>query len=214
MARRRRIGRQGSGAVGCPAVPVRRRTASGIGLWSEGFPRGAVPCPDIPTRRRAPDSAGVFSEVKMYVEVQAKRLPHGEGLPLPGYANPWDAGMDLAAAIAADRTLVVGVGECRPVPTGFAFAIPFGFFGCVRPRSGLARKRWVTVMNSPGTIDAGYRGEVEVLVVNHGTEAFHIKRGDRIAQLVVLPVATGVLREVAELPESVRGDAGFGSTGA
>jgi dUTP pyrophosphatase len=145
------------------------------------------------------------------VSVAIKRLAHGGGLPLPAYATRDSAGMDLAAAVAGE--LVLKPGARAVVPTGFAIALPRGYEAQVRPRSGLAAKNGVTVLNAPGTIDADYRGEVGVILVNHGDRDFTVTRGMRIAQLVIAPVATAAMTEVAELPISERGAGGFGSTG-
>lgn len=149
----------------------------------------------------------------MILTVQVKRLPHGEGLPLPAYQSLDAAGVDLTAAIPDNAPLVLAPGKFASVPTGLALALPPGTEAQVRPRSGLAAKHGVTVLNAPGTIDADYRGEVAVLLVNHGDAPFTIRRGERIAQLVVAPV-TRVSFELADtLPATVRGDGGFGSTG-
>jgi dUTP pyrophosphatase len=145
--------------------------------------------------------------------VPIMRLPHGEGLPLPAYETAQAAGMDLRAAVPDGEPLVLRPGDRFPVPTGLAFALPNGFEGQVRPRSGLAFKHGVTCLNSPGTVDADYRGEVKVILVNHGPEDFTIRRGDRIAQLVIAPVVQATWTEVADLDETVRGAGGFGSTG-
>jgi len=145
--------------------------------------------------------------------VPITRLPHGEGLPLPTYETAQAAGMDLRAAVPDDEPLTLRPGSRFPVPTGLAFALPPGFEGQVRPRSGLAFKHGVTCLNSPGTVDADYRGEVKVILVNHGEEDFVIRRGERIAQLVIAPVVQAVWAEVASLDETVRGAGGFGSTG-
>lgn len=149
----------------------------------------------------------------MGVMVAIQRLPHGEGLPLPAYQSLLAAGADLIAAPLDDRPVELAPGQFALVPTGFAMALPAGFEAQVRPRSGLALKHGVTVLNAPGTIDADYRGEVKVLLVNHGHEAFSVTRGMRIAQLVIAPVVTARFSEVAELPSSERGEGGFGSTG-
>jgi dUTP pyrophosphatase len=135
-----------------------------------------------------------------------------EALPLPDYMTPGAAGLDLLADV--DAELVLGAGERWVVPTGIRIAIPPGFEGQVRPRSGLAARDGVTVLNAPGTIDSDYRGEVQVVLVNLGTTPVRVRRGDRIAQLVIAPVASVVWREVSELSPSERGDGGFGSTGA
>ena len=145
--------------------------------------------------------------------VPITRLPHGEDLPLPAYETAQAAGMDLRAAVPDDEPLVLRPGSRFPVPTGLAFALPPGFEGQVRPRSGLAFKHGVTCLNTPGTIDADYRGEVKVILINHGEEDFVIRRGERIAQLVIAPVVQAVWAEVASLDETARGAGGFGSTG-
>ena len=141
------------------------------------------------------------------------RLPHAQGLPLPAYETALAAGMDLRAAVPDDEPLTLRPGSRFPVPTGLAFALPPGFEGQVRPRSGLAFKHGVTCLNSPGTIDADYRGEVKVILINHGEEDFVIRRGDRIGQLVIAPVVRAVWAEIESLDETVRGAGGFGSTG-
>ena len=143
------------------------------------------------------------------VAVRIRRLPHGEGLPLPAYATPGAAGMDVVAAEEA----TLAPGERHAVATGFSVAIPEGFEIQVRPRSGLALKHGITVPNTPGTIDSDYRGELKVILINHGGEPFPIHRGDRIAQLVLAPVTLAAWVEVAELDETERGAGGFGSTG-
>jgi len=136
-------------------------------------------------------------------------------LPLPAYATTGSAGMDLRADLAPDEVLVLSPGARALVPTGLRFAIPVGFEGQIRPRSGLALKHGVTVLNAPGTIDSDYRGEVQVLLVNHGDAAFEIRRGDRIAQVVFAAVATAtlILGELAESDQTTRGSGGFGHTG-
>ena len=141
------------------------------------------------------------------------RLPHAQGLPLPAYETASAAGMDLRAAVAEDEPVTLRPGSRAPVPTGLAFALPDGFEGQVRPRSGLAAKHGVTLVNTPGTIDADYRGEVKVLLINLGEEDVVIRRGDRIAQLVIAPVVQAVWAEVDSLDETARGAGGFGSTG-
>ena len=140
----------------------------------------------------------------------ARVRPGRDPLSLPRYMTPGAAGMDLLAELEAE--IVLAPGERRLVPTGLAVAIPSGFEGQVRPRSGLAARDGLTVLNAPGTIDADYRGELQVLLVNLGREPVRVRRGDRIAQLVVGPVARVAWREVAALPESARGAGGFGST--
>jgi len=142
------------------------------------------------------------------------RLPHGEDLPLPGYQTGQAAGLDLIAAVEADRPLVLEPRARAAVPTGLVFELPSGFEAQVRPRSGLALTHGVTVLNSPGTIDADYRGEVKVLLVNLGDEPFEIRRGDRIAQVVVAPVAQVELVPVETVTGTTRGRGGFGSTGS
>ena len=145
--------------------------------------------------------------------VPIKRLPHGEGLPLPAYETAQAAGMDLRAAVPEAEPLTLAPGERFMVPTGLAFALPPGFEGQVRPRSGLAFKSGVTCLNTPGTVDADYRGEVKVILINLGEEAVTIRRGDRIAQLIVAPVVQAQWVEVESLDETARGAGGFGSTG-
>ncbi|MBS0333873.1 MAG: dUTP diphosphatase [Proteobacteria bacterium] len=141
------------------------------------------------------------------------RLPHAQGLPLPAYETAQAAGMDLRAAVPDDEPLTLRPGSRFPVPTGLAFALPPGFEAQVRPRSGLAMKHGVTCLNSPGTVDADYRGEVKVILVNLGEEDFVIRRGERIAQLVIAPVAQAKWAEAESLDETGRGAGGFGSTG-
>ena len=147
----------------------------------------------------------------MTVTVAIQRLPHAADLALPRYETEHAAGMDLSACIPADITLAPG--KRALIPTGFAIALPPGTEAQVRPRSGLAAKHGITVLNSPGTIDADYRGEIGVILINHGDAAFTIGRGMRIAQMVVAPVVQAALVEVEELPASERGAGGFGSTG-
>jgi dUTP pyrophosphatase len=145
------------------------------------------------------------------VEVRLKVLPHGEGLALPAYQTAGSAGCDLVAAISAD--LVVLPRERVLVPCGIAIGLPSGFEAQVRPRSGLAARYGVTVLNAPGTIDADYRGEVHVPLINHGHEPFVVRRGERIAQLVVAPVSQAAWVVVESLDPTPRGEGGFGSTG-
>ncbi len=145
------------------------------------------------------------------VAVQLKILPHGSGLPLPAYATADSAGVDLAAALETPLTLAPG--ERKDVPTGIAMALPPGWEGQVRPRSGLALRHGITILNSPGTIDADYRGEVRVILANLGSAPVTIARGERIAQLVIAPVSRAEWQVVEELPATVRGAGGFGSTG-
>ncbi|HUZ71378.1 MAG TPA: dUTP diphosphatase [Stellaceae bacterium] len=143
--------------------------------------------------------------------VPVRVLPHGAGLPLPAYATAGSAGADLAAAVEAP--LVLAPGARALVPTGIALALPEGFEAQVRPRSGLALAKGVTVLNSPGTIDSDYRGEIGVILANLGSESVTIARGERIAQLVVAPVRQVAWQKVASLPRAARGGGGFGSTG-
>lgn len=145
------------------------------------------------------------------VEVAVARLPHGRDLPLPAYQTPGAAGLDLLAAVT--DALVLQPGARALVPTGLAIALPAGFEAQVRPRSGLAANHGVTCLNSPGTIDSDYRGEIRVLLCNLGSEPFTVRRGERIAQLVVAPVARAVWREAESLPPTARGAGGFGHTG-
>jgi dUTP pyrophosphatase len=143
------------------------------------------------------------------IRISLQRLAHGEGLPLPAYATEGAAGMDVVAA----EELVLAPGARHAVATGFALAIPTGYEVQVRPRSGLALKHGITCLNTPGTIDSDYRGEVKVILANLGSDPFPIRRGDRIAQLVPAPVQRAELAEVAALDQTARGSGGFGSTG-
>lgn len=145
----------------------------------------------------------------MAVEVLVTRLPHGDGLPLPARATPGAAGMDIVSAVE----ITIAPGSRVLVPTGLTMAVPHGFEIQLRPRSGLALKHGISLPNTPATIDSDYRGELQVIMINHGTEPFAIHRGDRIAQLLVQKVEPVEFREVAELPPSGRGAGGFGSTG-
>ncbi|MAS86735.1 MAG: dUTP diphosphatase [Micavibrio sp.] len=145
------------------------------------------------------------------VTVPVKKLDHAKDLALPFYASQQAAGMDLLAAI--DDTLTLGAGETAMVPTGLAIALPAGYEAQVRPRSGLAAKNGVTVLNSPGTVDADYRGEIKVILINHSKEPFTIERGMRIAQMVIAKYETAALSLVEDLEETARGAGGFGSTG-
>ncbi len=147
------------------------------------------------------------------VQVAVQRLPHADGLPLPAYATAAAAGLDLVAAIGADQAITLGFGERALVPTGLVLQFPQGYEAQVRPRSGLALKHGVTVLNSPGTIDADYRGEIRVILINLGQEPVTFRRGDRIAQLVLAPVMRAGLVEVTALDPTKRGADGFGSTG-
>jgi dUTP pyrophosphatase len=146
--------------------------------------------------------------------VRIVRLAHGADLPLPSYESPGAAGMDLRAAVAAEAPVILEPGAREAIPTGLAIALPEGYEGQVRPRSGLALRDGVTTLNTPGTIDADYRGEVKVILINHGARAVTIHRGDRIAQLIISQVAQAVWSEVDSLDETGRGHGGFGSTGS
>ena len=148
------------------------------------------------------------------VEIRIQRLPHGQDLPLPSYQSAHAAGLDLIAALPNDAPFAIAPGERRLIPTGVAIALPVGFEAQVRPRSGLAARHGLTVLNTPGTIDADYRGEIQVLLVNLGSESAKITRGMRIAQMVIAPVARAALSESTELDETGRGFGGFGSTGS
>jgi dUTP pyrophosphatase len=145
--------------------------------------------------------------------VRITRLPHAQDLPLPAYQTALAAGLDLTAAVPADTPLTLLPGARALVPTGLAIALPEGFEAQVRPRSGLAVKQGLTVLNSPGTIDADYRGEIQVILINLGRESVVIERGMRIAQMVIATVARAAFLEVPSLDETVRGSGGFGSTG-
>lgn len=146
--------------------------------------------------------------------VRIVRLEHARDLPLPAYETDQAAGMDLRAAVAEDTPVVLRPGDRAAIPTGLVIALPAGFEAQVRPRSGLALKTGVTVLNSPGTIDADYRGEIKAILINHGVEAVTIRRGDRIAQMVAAPVTQARWDEVESLDETARGAGGFGSTGS
>lgn len=145
------------------------------------------------------------------MKVAFKRLPHASDLPLPAYETPSSAGMDLRAAIS--EPIIMEPGQRILIPTGLQMALPVGFEAQVRPRSGLAIKHGITMLNSPGTIDADYRGEIKVIAINHGSESFTISHGDRIAQLIIAPVVQAQIQEVDDLDETLRGSGGFGSTG-
>jgi dUTP pyrophosphatase len=148
------------------------------------------------------------------IEIRVQRLAHGADLPLPAYQSELASGLDLVAAVPADAPVTVASGARAMIPTGIAIAIPQGFEGQVRPRSGLAARYGVTVLNSPGTIDADYRGEVHVILVNHGDKTFTVERGMRIAQLIIAATMQAMICEVARLDETTRGLGGFGSTGS
>jgi dUTP pyrophosphatase len=147
------------------------------------------------------------------IAIQLQRLPHSDGLPLPHYQSALAAGLDLVAAVPSDAPVVIAPGERALIPTGIAVALPPGFEGQVRPRSGLALKHGVTVLNSPGTVDADYRGEVQIILVNLGREPFTVERGARVAQLVIAATMQASINVVTTLGETTRGDRGFGSTG-
>ena len=143
--------------------------------------------------------------------VQFKKLEHAKDLPLPSYESAHAAGMDIRAAL--DEDILIKTGERRLIPTGLQMALPEGFEAQIRPRSGLAIRHGITMLNTPGTIDADYRGEVKVIVINHGHKNFTVKHGDRIAQLVIAPVVQLQVKESENLSETERGEGGFGSTG-
>jgi dUTP pyrophosphatase len=145
------------------------------------------------------------------ITIAVTRLPHAKDLALPAYATEHSAGMDLLAAVS--ETKILKAGERALIPTGLSIALPDGYEAQIRPRSGLALKNGISLVNSPGTIDADYRGEVGVIIINHGQEPFTIERGMRIAQMVIAPYTRAAFSEVLELPTSDRGAGGFGSTG-
>ena len=147
------------------------------------------------------------------VTVEIRQLPHGEGLPLPAYQSAHAAGLDLLAAVPEDAPVVLASGKYALIPTAIAIALPPGHEAQVRPRSGLAAKHGITVLNSPGTIDADYRGEIGVLLINHGEAPFPIRRGERIAQMVIGSVVRAELVPAESLSTTDRGSGGFGSTG-
>lgn len=145
--------------------------------------------------------------------IKVKRLPHGKALALPSYETELAAGADIRAALPEGQPLTLKPGERFMVPTGIAIALPPGWEAQMRPRSGLAAKHGISCVNAPGTIDADYRGELKVILINHGAEDFTINRGDRIGQMVICPVWQGHFEEVGDLDETARGAGGFGSTG-
>ena len=147
------------------------------------------------------------------VKVDIRQLQHAEGLALPAYQSTDAAGLDLLAAVPAETPLILSPGQYAMVPTGLTIALPPGFEAQVRPRSGLAAKHGVTVLNSPGTVDADYRGEISVLLINHGAAPFPVRRGERIAQMVIAPVIQAQLVAATSLSTTDRGSGGFGSTG-
>lgn len=146
------------------------------------------------------------------MELKVKKLPNAEGLPVPSYESEYAAGLDIRAAV--DESVTISPGERVMIPTGLAIALPVGFEAQIRPRSGLAIREGITMLNSPGTIDADYRGEVKLIVINHGQEKVVISRGDRVAQMVIAPVVKATITEVDDLSDTSRGAGGFGSTGA
>ena len=147
------------------------------------------------------------------VKIEIRQLPHGEGLALPAYQSAHAAGLDLLAAVSEDSPLTLSPGQSALVPTGLIIALPPGYEAQVRPRSGLAAKHGITVLNAPGTVDADYRGEIGVLLINHGAKPFPIQRGERIAQMVIASVVRVELVAAASLSATERGEGGFGSTG-
>ena len=147
------------------------------------------------------------------IQVRMMRLPHAADLPLPAYQSKLAAGLDLMAAVPGDAPVIIASGERAMIPTGIAIALPAGVEGQIRPRSGLALRHGITVLNSPGTVDADYRGEVQVILVNLGHDSFTVERGARIAQLVFAATLQAAICEVASLEETTRGGGGFGSTG-
>ena len=150
----------------------------------------------------------------MILNLRIARLPHGADLQLPAYQSAFAAGLDLYAAVPADAPIVLAPGAQATIPTGITLALPPGTEGQVRPRSGLAARHGVTVLNTPGTIDADYRGEVAVVLINHGQASFEVARGMRIAQLVVAPILRVTVSEAEHLEDTGRGSGGFGSTGS
>jgi dUTP pyrophosphatase len=151
--------------------------------------------------------------VSVTVKVDIRQLPHGDGLALPAYQSDHAAGLDLLAAVPEDEPLMLAPGQRALVPSGLSIALPSGYEAQVRPRSGLAAKHGVTVLNAPGTVDADYRGEIGVILINHGDAAFLIKRGERIAQMVIAPVVRAEFASATSLSVTTRGSGGFGSTG-
>jgi dUTP pyrophosphatase len=147
------------------------------------------------------------------LQLQVMRLPHGADLPLPSYQSAGAAGLDLLAAVAADAPVILAPGRRALIPTGLAIALPAGTEGQVRPRSGLAARHGITVLNSPGTIDSDYRGEIQVILVNFGQDSFSVARGMRIAQMIIAPVLRVTIHEITKLDETTRGVGGLGSTG-
>jgi dUTP pyrophosphatase len=179
-------------------MPSRRR-------WSHGSRRS--------WRRDRNEAGHGVVDMNMKTTVEIMRLPHGADLPLPAYQSAGAAGLDLHAAVPADAPVTIEPGKWVAIPTGVAIALSEGTEGQVRPRSGLAARSGITLLNAPGTVDADYRGEIHVILVNFGQNPFLVERGSRIAQLVVVPVAQAHLLEVKTLKKTVRGTGGFGSTG-
>jgi dUTP pyrophosphatase len=151
--------------------------------------------------------------VNAAIKIDIRQLPHGQGLALPAYQSAHAAGLDLLAAVPDAAPIILAPGKHALVPTGLAIALPPGYEAQIRPRSGLAARYGVTVLNAPGTIDADYRGEIGVLLINHGDASFSIRRGERIAQMVIAPVARAELVAAVSLADTDRGGGGFGSTG-
>jgi dUTP pyrophosphatase len=151
--------------------------------------------------------------VSATIKVEIQQLPHGEGLPLPAYQSTHAAGLDLLAAVPEAAPMTIAPGQYALVPTGLSIALPSGYEAQIRPRSGLALKHGVTVLNAPGTVDADYRGEVSVLLINHGDAPFKVQRGERIAQMVIAPVVQVELVAAVSLSATDRGSGGYGSTG-
>ena len=149
----------------------------------------------------------------MSIDIEIRQLPHGAGLALPSYQSALAAGLDLFAAVPENAPIILAPGKYALIPTGLAIALPEGHEAQIRPRSGLAAKHGVTVLNAPGTVDADYRGEIGVLLINHGEVPFAVRRGERIAQMVIAAVVRANLSPVASLSTTDRGDGGFGSTG-
>lgn len=147
------------------------------------------------------------------VKIRIKPLDHYQGLDLPAYETAQSAGMDLRAAVPEDQPVTIPAGEWRLIPVGIAIALPAGYEAQVRPRSGLAARHGISCVNTPGTVDADYRGEIKVNLINHGQVDFNVKRGDRIAQMIIAPVTQGLWEVADELDETERGAGGFGSTG-
>jgi dUTP pyrophosphatase len=151
--------------------------------------------------------------VSASIKIDIRQLPHGEGLALPAYQSAHAAGLDLFAAVPEDAPVTLAPGKYALIPTGLTIALPAGYEAQIRPRSGLAAKHGVTVLNAPGTVDADYRGEISVSLINHGDMPFQIRRGERIAQMVIASVVRAELIPVAALSATERGSGGFGSTG-